>query len=170
MTNQETAHHFTVQTIRGEHKELADYKGRVLLVVNVASRCGLTPHYRGLEALNERFRSVGLRVLGFPANEFGAQEPGTNDEIAQFCTSQYGVTFDMFAKVVAKGPGIHPLFSWLTEQTGGDIEWNFAKFLIGKGGEVLARFDPRVEPQSPELVAAIEIALGQGRVSANAIV
>jgi glutathione peroxidase len=154
-----TAHDFSAKTIRGEDRKLADYKGQVLLVVNVASECGLTPQYAGLEALHKKYRDKGLRVLGFPANEFGAQEPGDNAQIAQFCTSNYGVSFDMFAKVVVKGAGIDPLFAWLTSQTGGDIKWNFGKFLIGKNGEILARFEPKVEPESVEVTQAIDKAL-----------
>lgn len=154
-----TAHDFTAKTIRGEEKKLADYKGHPLLIVNTASECGLTPQYAGLEKLHQRFRDKGLRVLGFPANEFGAQEPGSNDQIAAFCTKNYGVSFDMFGKVVVKGSGIDPLFAWLTSETGGDIKWNFGKFLIGKDGAILARFEPTVEPESAEVVAAIEKAL-----------
>jgi glutathione peroxidase len=154
-----TAYDFTEKTIKGEDKKLADYKGHVLLVVNVASECGLTPQYTGLEALNKKYREKGLRVLGFPANEFGAQEPGSNADIAQFCTTKFSVSFDMFGKVVVKGDGIDPLFKWLTSETGGEIKWNFNKFLIGKNGEILARFEPKVEPESPEVTAAIEKAL-----------
>jgi len=154
-----TAHDFSAKTITGHDKKLADFKGQVLLVVNVASACGLTPQYTGLEALNKKYRERGLRVLGFPANEFGAQEPGTDAEIKSFCETKYDVTFDMFAKVKVKGDGTHPLFAWLTSQTGGDIKWNFGKFLVGKNGEILARFEPTVEPGSPEIAAAIEKAL-----------
>src|SRR5262245_57969237 len=156
-----TVHDFSAKTITGQAKNLADYKGQALLVVNVASECGLTPQYAGLEALNKKYRERGLRVLGFPANEFGAQEPGTEAEIKTFCETKYGVSFDMFAKVKVKGDGIHPLFKWLTGETGGDIKWNFGKFLIGKNGEILSRFEPNVEPQSPELTQAIEKALAQ---------
>ena len=154
-----TAHDFTVRTIKGETKKLADYKGQVLLVVNVASECGLTPQYKGLEALNRKYRERGLRVLGFPANEFGAQEPGTNEQIASFCSTKYDVTFDMFSKVVVKGAGIDPLFQWLTSETGGDIKWNFGKFLIGKNGEIVKRFEPTITPESPEVTQAIESAI-----------
>jgi glutathione peroxidase len=154
-----TAHDFSAKTITGQDKKLSDYAGQVLLVVNVASECGLTPQYKGLEALNKKYRERGLRVLGFPANEFGAQEPGSNETIKQFCESRYDVTFDMFGKVVVKGEGIHPLFDWLTKETGGEIKWNFGKFLIGKKGEIVARFEPKVEPENPELLAAIEKAL-----------
>lgn len=154
-----TAHDFSAKTIKGEDKSLADYKGNVLLVVNVASECGLTPQYKGLEVLHEKYGAKGLRVLGFPANEFGAQEPGTNEQIATFCEKNYGVSFDMFSKVKVKGDGIEPLFAWLTKETGGDIKWNFGKFLIGKNGEILQRFEPDVEPESAEITAAIEKAL-----------
>jgi glutathione peroxidase len=154
-----TAHDFSAKTITGQDKKLADYKGQVLLVVNVASECGLTPQYKGLEALNKKYRERGLRVLGFPANEFGAQEPGANAEIKTFCEKNYGVTFDMFGKVVVKGDGIHPLFDWLTKETGGEIKWNFGKFLVGKNGEIIKRFEPKVEPESAEVTQAIESAL-----------
>jgi glutathione peroxidase len=151
-------HEFSAKTIDGRDVKLADYKGHPLLIVNVASKCGLTPQYEGLEKLNKELGPRGLRVLGFPANEFGAQEPGTNDEIKSFCTSNYGVDFDMFAKVVVKGEGIHPLFAYLTKQSKftGDIKWNFNKFLVDKNGEVVARFEPQVEPNSPEVRTAIE--------------
>ncbi|MBX3188328.1 MAG: glutathione peroxidase [Labilithrix sp.] len=154
-----TAHDFSAKTIGGSDKSLRDYEGQVLLVVNVASECGLTPQYKGLEAIHRAYRDRGLRVLGFPANEFGAQEPGSNEAIKAFCESKYDVTFDMFGKVVVKGDGIHPLFAWLTKETGGDIEWNFGKFLVGKKGEILARFAPPVEPESAEVKQAVEKAL-----------
>ena len=151
-------HDFSAKTIDGRDLKLAEYKGHPLLIVNVASKCGLTPQYEGLEKLNQELGPRGLRVLGFPANEFGAQEPGTNDEIKSFCTSNYGVDFDMFGKVVVKGQGIHPLFEFLTKQSkfAGDIQWNFNKFLVDKNGEVVARFEPQVEPTSPEVRQAIE--------------
>ncbi len=158
---------FTVKTIDGGTRSLGDYRGRVLLIVNVASRCGLTPQYRGLEELHEAFAEQGLSVLGFPANEFGAQEPGTNDEIKEFCTARFGVKFDMFAKVKVKGAGIDPLFDHLTSRDtysadaglAGEIKWNFNKFLVGRHGEVLARFEPQVDPASSEVKQAIEKAL-----------
>jgi glutathione peroxidase len=131
-----------------------------MLIVNVASECGLTPQYDGLEKLNEKYAGKGLRVVGFPANEFGAQEPGTNAQIQEFCRTKYGVKFDMMGKVVVKGDGIHPLFAWLTKETGGDIKWNFGKFLVGKNGEILQRFEPPVDPLAPEVTSAIEKALG----------
>ncbi len=151
-------HDFDAKTIDGKDKKLAEYKGHPLLIVNVASKCGLTPQYEGLEKLHREFASRGLRVLGFPANEFGAQEPGSDDEIKTFCTSNYGVEFDMFGKVVVKGAGIHPLFDYLTNKSkfAGDIMWNFNKFLVDKTGEVVARFEPQVEPTSAEVRQAIE--------------
>ncbi len=154
-----TVFDFSAQTIKGDVRHLRDYEGKVLLVVNVASQCGLTPQYAGLEKLHQTYAARGLRVLGFPANEFGAQEPGSNDEIKQFCETKFGVTFDMFAKVKVKGAGIDPLFEHLTVD-GGDIKWNFAKFLVGKDGRLLARFEPKTDPLAPEVTAAIETALG----------
>ena len=159
-----TLHDFTARTIDGTPRSLSDYRGRVTLVVNVASKCGLTPQYAGLEELHETFGPKGFAVLGFPANEFGAQEPGTDAQIKEFCTTSYGVKFDMFAKVKVKGPGIDPIFDFLTSKetnpaSGGEIKWNFNKFLIGKKGEILARFEPQVEPTSPEVKAAITSAL-----------
>ncbi len=159
MATDKSVHDFSVKTIDGTTKKLDAYKGSVLLVVNVASKCGLTPQYTALEALNQTYREKGLRVLGFPANEFGAQEPGTNEEIKSFCSTSYDVTFDMFAKLKVKGEGTDPLFQYLSDETGGVIKWNFNKFLIGKNGEILARFEPQVEPSSPEVKAAIEKAL-----------
>src|SRR5690349_18367627 len=142
---------FSVQTIDGSPKSLGDYRGKALLIVNVASQCGLTPQYAGLEQLHEAYGARGLAVLGFPANEFGAQEPGSNGEIKEFCTTRYGVKFDMFAKVKVKGSDMDPLFQYLTSKEtnpafAGDIKWNFNKFLIGRDGSVLARFAPQVEP------------------------
>jgi glutathione peroxidase len=163
-TMSRTIYDFEVKTIAGEPMSLADYKGKALLIVNVASRCGLTPQYDGLEKLHEKYAAQGLRVLGFPANEFGAQEPGTDKEIEQFCTTNYGVKFDMFSKVKVKGPGIDPLFDFLTGSAtnpglSGDIKWNFNKFLVDKNGHVVARFEPPVDPMSAEVTQAIEKAL-----------
>jgi glutathione peroxidase len=159
-----TVYDFQATTIDGSSKKLADYEGKVTLIVNVASQCGMTPQYAGLQSLQEEYASRGFAVLGFPANEFGAQEPGTNQQIKDFCTTRFNVKFDMFAKVKVKGPGIDPLFAFLTTpetdpKFSGDIKWNFNKFLVGKHGEVLARFEPKVEPTSPEVKAAIEKAL-----------
>jgi glutathione peroxidase len=153
-----SVYEYSAKTIDGADKKLGEYKGHPLLIVNVASKCGLTPQYEGLEKLNAEYGARGLRVLGFPANEFGAQEPGTNDEIKDFCTTNYGVKFDMFGKVVVKGDGIHPLFDFLTNKSPfkGDIKWNFNKFLVDKNGEVVARFEPKVEPTSAEVWQAVE--------------
>lgn len=153
---------FTMPDIDGKDVKLATLKGKVVLVVNVASKCGLTPQYTGLEKLYSEFKGRGFVVLGFPANEFKGQEPGSNQEIKEFCSATYGVTFPMFSKIVVKGEEMHPLYRWLLE-TGprkDDIEWNFAKFLVGKDGKVLARFLPKVEPNDTELRQAIEAALG----------
>lgn len=149
---------YTMTTIDGEPRPLSAYRGRVLLLVNVASRCGNTPQYGPLEKLHARYRDRGLRVLGFPANNFGAQEPGTDAEIKAFCTGNYGVTFDMFSKISVKGPDIHPLYAHLTTKAGvdGDVTWNFEKFLVDRQGTVVARFTPKTAPDAPELTAKIE--------------
>jgi glutathione peroxidase len=157
----QSVHEFTAKTIDGTTKKLSEYRGRPLLIVNVASKCGLTPQYRGLEELHEAYAARGLSVIGFPANEFGAQEPGTDEQIKDFCETTYGVEFDMFAKVKVKGAGIDPLFAFLTGKDtnpdfAGDIQWNFNKFLVSKDGRVVARFEPQVEPTSPEVKQAIE--------------
>ncbi len=154
-----TIHEFSAKLIDGSTRSLADYKGKVLLIVNVASRCGYTPQYKGLEALYRAYKDRGFVVLGFPANEFGAQEPGSDAEIQSFCSTTYDVTFDMFSKVVVKGEGQAPLFHALTSATGGDIKWNFTKFLVGKSGEVLGRFESKVDPESTELKSALDKAL-----------
>lgn len=151
---------FRMKTIEGKELALSKFKGKVLLVVNVASKCGNTPQYEALEKLYRAKRDQGFAVLGFPANEFGGQEPGTDAQIKEFCTLNYDVSFPMFSKIVVKGEGIHPLYKWLTEQTGGkDIEWNFAKILVGKNGEVVKRFSPKTKPDDPEVLTAIDEAL-----------
>jgi glutathione peroxidase len=153
----------TVKRLDGTQTSLQDYRGKVMLVVNVASECGLTPQYEELQALYTAYEARGLKVLGFPANEFGSQEPGTSTDIATFCSSRYGVTFDMFDKIVVKGPKIAPLYRTLTTETPeafqGDIAWNFAKFLVDKNGFVINRFAPTTTPMSAEVTAAIEAAL-----------
>ena len=159
-----TIYDFSMKNIDGKEVPLKKYKGKVLLVVNVASYCGNTPQYKGLEALHETYKNQGFDVLGFPANEFGAQEPGTNASIKEFCEKTYRVKFPMFSKIVVKGEGIDPLYEWLTSTEGfsGPIEWNFAKFLIGKDGKVVARFKPKTQPESQEVKDAIEAALKAG--------
>lgn len=157
---------FKVKSIKGEEVDLAKYKGKVLLVVNVASRCGLTGQYKELEALNQKYGDKGLAVLGFPCNQFGKQEPGTEAEIAEFCSSTYNVKFDMFSKVDVNGENAAPLYKYLTSvdskpKDKGEISWNFEKFLIGKNGEVVARFAPRTAPDAPEVVKAIEAELAK---------
>ena len=170
----------SVNKIDGTQSKLGDYKGKVLLVVNVASKCGLTPQYEGLESLYKNFESKGLMVLGFPANEFLAQEPGSNAEIQEFCRMNFGVQFPLFEKIVVKGEGQHPLYKYLTEikpeatmkpdgtlierlksknlisGKPNDIKWNFEKFLVNKKGEVVARFSPELDPQDPLILKAIE--------------
>jgi glutathione peroxidase len=155
---------YTIEMIDGSKKSLEDYRGKVLMFVNVASACGLTPQYEGLEAMYQEYKDDGLVIIGFPANEFGAQEPGSNAEIAQFCSNEYGVTFPMAAKVVVKGEGIHPLYAQLAAQPepiGGEPEWNFAKYLVNREGGVVERFPSRTAPVDVELVAAVEVLLGE---------
>ncbi|UNO38700.1 glutathione peroxidase [Streptomyces sp. MST-110588] len=153
-----------LRTLAGEPVSLADYRGRALLVVNVASKCGLTPQYAGLERLQERFGARGLSVLGFPCNQFAGQEPGTAEEISTFCSTTYGVSFPLFEKTEVNGPDRHPLYAELTraqdaEGESGDVQWNFEKFLVNGQGEVVGRFRPRVEPESEEVVRAVEAVL-----------
>jgi glutathione peroxidase len=152
-------HDFSLPAIDGKQSPLSAYKGKVMLVVNVASQCGLTPQYKGLQSLYSRYSDKGLVVVGFPANNFGAQEPGSNEEIKQFCSRNYRVTFPMYSKISVKGPDQAPLYKFLTSQTSGDIQWNFTKFLIDKNGKILHRFEPNVDPESSAVVAAIEAAL-----------
>ncbi|HHP7231354.1 MAG TPA: glutathione peroxidase [Xenococcaceae cyanobacterium] len=158
-----TVSDITVKTIDGTAKKLSEYQGKVLLIVNVASYCGYTPQYSGLEALNQQYGDHGLEVLGFPCNDFGAQEPGTNEQIAQFCETKYGVTFDLFDKVHAKGTNQHPLYQTLTRSVApqGDVAWNFEKFLVNKQGEIVARFTSGVAPNAPQLIQAIEAELAK---------
>jgi glutathione peroxidase len=148
-----------VDRIDGSKVSLGDYAGRVLLVVNVASKCGLTPQYDGLEALYAKYKDSGLTVVGFPANNFAGQEPGTNEEIQDFCRSTYGVDFPMFAKISVKGEDRHPLYDALAGDE--DISWNFEKFLVGRDGKVAARFSPKTVPEDPAVVAAIEAELAK---------
>lgn len=159
MTAASNIYDFTLNSIDGKAAPLASYNGKVVLLVNVASRCGYTPQYTGLEALYEKYKDQGLVILGFPANNFGAQEPGTNEEIKTFCTAKYNVTFPMYSKVSVKGTDITPLYKFLTETKGGDVKWNFTKFLADKRGNIIGRFEPAVTPDSAELVSAVEAAL-----------
>jgi glutathione peroxidase len=153
-----------INTLGGDAASLAEYKGKALLIVNVASKCGLTPQYTGLEELHEKYGDRGFAVLGFPCNQFGAQEPGSSDEIATFCSTTYGVTFPMYEKVEVNGDDRHAIYDELTKTADGegytgDIRWNFEKFLVAPSGEIVARFSPIVTPEAPELVEAIESAL-----------
>lgn len=176
-------YHFSVKSISGENTNLEKFQGKVMLIVNVASKCGLTPQYEGLQKLHAEYAPKGLSILGFPANEFLAQEPGTNAEIMEFCSINYGVNFPLFEKIIVKGEGQHPLYRFLTTTmpetimkpegtlldrlnskgllTGAphDIKWNFEKFLVNKKGEIIARFSPELAPQDPIVLAAIEKAL-----------
>lgn len=154
-----SVHDFTVNTIKKEPVSLSQYRGKVLLIVNVASKCGFTKQYEGLEKLYREYKDQGLEVLGFPSNDFGGQEPGTEEEIVTFCKSKYDVTFPMFAKVVVKGDGKIPLYQYLTSTQGGEIGWNFTKFLVGKDGKVIARYNSNVAPDDAKLVQAVKDAL-----------
>ena len=153
-----SAHDFSAPSISGQDTSLSEFKGKTLLVVNVASACGLTPQYEGLQALHAQYAERGLAVLGFPCNQFGAQEPGSEEEIQHFCSSRFGVEFPMFSKIEVNGPERHPLYQFLIGD-GEDISWNFEKFLIDDQGQTIARFSPRTAPNDPELVSAIEQSL-----------
>ena len=154
---------FTLNSIDGKPTPLSEYKGKVVMIVNVASKCGYTPQYSALESTYEKYKDKGFVILGFPANNFGAQEPGTNEEIKTFCTRKYNVSFPMYAKISVKGDDQAPLYSYLTKDAGasvaGDIKWNFTKFLVDRNGNVIQRFEPAVTPDSKEVTEAIEKAL-----------
>jgi len=155
---------YEFEMLDGSMKSLEDYRGKVVMFVNVASACGLTPQYAGLEGLYQEKKDAGLVIVGFPANEFGGQEPGTNEEIAEFCSGEYGVTFPMMGKIVVKGEGVHPLYAQLAAQPepiGGEPEWNFAKFLVNRAGEVVARFPSRTPPEDAGLVSLVDELLGE---------
>jgi glutathione peroxidase len=156
-----TVRDIPVSTLAGQPSSLSELDGKTLLVVNVASKCGLTPQYAGLETLHERFADRGFSVVGFPCNQFGGQEPGSAEEIAEFCSTTYGVSFPMFEKIEVNGADRHPIYNELTatadaEGQAGDIQWNFEKFLVGPDGVVIARFRPMTAPDAPELIEAIE--------------
>jgi glutathione peroxidase len=157
-------HEIPVKTLDGQDSSLGSLAGKALLVVNVASKCGLTPQYSGLERLQERFSGQGFSVVGFPCNQFAGQEPGSAEEIQTFCSTTYGVTFPLFEKIDVNGESRHPLYAELTKTAdtdgdSGDVQWNFEKFLVGADGEILARFRPRTEPEDDQVVKAIEAAL-----------
>jgi glutathione peroxidase len=164
MAGEQTIFLFTMNSIDGKPASLGEYKGKVVLLVNVASRCGFTPQYSALESVYEKYKNRGFVIVGIPANNFGSQEPGTNAEIKTFCSTKYNVTFPMMAKVSVKGSDIAPLYQFLTDKsanpsTGGEIQWNFTKFLIGPDGKPVARFEPDVTPDNPKVTTAIEKAL-----------
>ncbi len=168
MATERTIYDFTLNSIDGQPTPLSSFKGKVVLLVNVASRCGYTPQYTALESIYEKYESRGFVIVGIPANNFGGQEPGSNQEIKTFCTAKYDVTFPMMAKVSVKGDDITPLYQFLTDKsanpnTGGEIGWNFTKFLVGPDGRVIARFDSKVEPDSPQVTSAIEKALADNK-------
>jgi glutathione peroxidase len=159
-------YNFTMDTIDGKPVNLGTFNGKVVLIVNVASKCGFTPQYAALESLYEKYKDKGFVIIGVPANNFMSQEPGTNEEIKTFCTNKYNVTFPMMSKVSVKGDDKAPLYTFLTDkssdpQFGGDIKWNFTKFLFDRSGKIVARFEPATKPDSPEVTAAIEAALAR---------
>lgn len=161
-----SVYNFTMKSIDGKSVSLSEYHGKVLMLVNVASKCGFTPQYTALESLYEKYKDQGLVIVGIPANNFGQQEPGTNEEIKKFCSSKYSVTFPMMAKVSVKGDDMTPLYTFLTDKStdpkfSGDIQWNFTKFLFDRNGNPVARFEPKVTPDSPEVIGAVESALKQ---------
>jgi glutathione peroxidase len=157
---------FSMKTLAEKDKSLADYKGKVVIIVNVASKCGLTPQYKSLEATFEKYQEKGLVILGFPANDFLLQEPGTNSEIGEFCQKNYGVTFDMFSKITVKGPEMHPFYQFLTQKKyngieDADVKWNFQKFIIDRNGKMQKIVAPRSEINAPENIEVIEKLLAQ---------
>jgi len=169
---QRSVYEFSLNSIDGKPTPLADLRGKVVLLVNVASRCGYTPQYTALQSIYEKYKDQGFVIVGIPANNFGAQEPGTNQEIKTFCSSNYHVTFPMMSKVSVKGDDITPLYRFLTDrdvhpQTGGEIQWNFTKFLVGRDGRILARFEPDITPDAAQVTSAIEKALTESKHSSR---
>jgi len=163
---EKSVYDYTLNSIEGQAAPFSAYKGKVLMVVNVASRCGYTPQYSALESIYEKYKDKGFVIVGVPANNFGAQEPGTDAEIKTFCTRKYNVQFPMMSKVSVKGSDTAPLYQYLTDskanpKTGGEIKWNFTKFLVDRQGNIVARFEPEVTPDSPQVLSAIEQALGK---------
>ena len=158
MSAADSVYDFTMNSIQGKPVALKDFHGKPVLFVNVASQCGYTPQYKGLEALYRKYKDQGFVLVGVPANNFGSQEPGSNEEIATFCKRNYDVTFPVMSKVDVKGAGMTPLYGYLTK-TGGDIKWNFTKFLVGRDGKVIQRFESNVAPEDPAFIAAIEKAI-----------
>ncbi len=161
-----SVYNFTLKSIDGKPTPLSEYHGKVLMLVNVASKCGFTPQYSALESVYEKYKDRGLVIVGIPANNFASQEPGTNEEIKKFCSTKYNVSFPMMAKVSVLGDNKAPLYAFLTDksanpQIGGDIKWNFTKFVFDRNGKPVARFEPNVTPDSPQVIAAIESALKQ---------
>src|SRR3954469_12943867 len=159
---------FSMKDIDGKQVDLSQYKGKVALVVNVASKCGYTPQYKNLEAVYEKYHEKGFEILAFPANEFKQQEPGTNSEIKEFCTSKYQTQFPLFSKIVVKGEGEAPLYQYLTstdanQKTAGEIKWNFTKFLVDRNGKVVARYESKTKPDDKEVVAAIETEIAKAK-------
>jgi glutathione peroxidase len=166
VASEKSVYDYTLNSIDGQPAPFAAFKGKVLMLVNVASRCGYTPQYSALESVYEKYKDKGLVIVGVPANNFGAQEPGTNEEIKTFCTRKYNVQFPMMSKVSVKGADTTPLYQYLTDaklnpKTGGEIKWNFTKFLVDRQGNIVARFEPEVTPDSPQVTSAIESALGK---------
>ena len=161
-----SVHDFKLNDIDGKPVDLSTYKGKVLMIVNTASKCGHTPQYASLEKIYDQYKAQGFEVLAFPANEFRSQEPGTNAEIKEFCSSKYDVSFPLFSKIVVKGEGMHPLYQYITSseknpQTGGEIKWNFTKFLVDRDGKIVQRFEPAVKPDDAKVTAAIETVLAK---------
>jgi glutathione peroxidase len=163
METQPPLYSFTMKTIDGNDKKLSDYKGKVLMIVNVASKCGHTPQYKGLESIYEKYKDRGFMILGFPANNFLWQEPGTNEDIKKFCSLNYGVTFDMFSKISVKGDDQHQLYHYLTEESPvpGAVKWNFQKYLVDRKGNVVEKIAPGTEPTEKEVIARIENLLSE---------